>query len=307
MRIKFDFADLEAFLAVMETGSFHQAARRLNLSQSSVTRRIQKLEEVLGSPLFERTTRAVKATLAAKRLQTRAEAMLEGAEETTRAMRDESVAFDHQREAVVTLALVPTLVAALFLPALETLRKSDFRARVRVLDLSANDVAEAVAQGDADFGLCSMGVSEPNTVFDPLFDDEIVLAVPKTHAFAGRENVSWSELRDKSLILPARGTGNRLLIDDAMAQSRISTQWTYEVGRSTTAMDLVSGGVGVAPLPRSALRSAMASQLAFTCLCDPVVKRPVGLLTRSGASDSPAVKALKDALRHRSGRPGQNG
>ncbi|WP_029064993.1 LysR family transcriptional regulator, partial [Labrenzia sp. DG1229] len=83
MRINFDFNDLEAFLAVMETGSFHLAAERLNLSQSAITRRVQKLEDVLGSSLFERTTRAVRPTLAAKRLQARAEVMLEGARETT--------------------------------------------------------------------------------------------------------------------------------------------------------------------------------------------------------------------------------
>mgnify|MGYP001813232112 CR=1 FL=1 len=47
MRINYDFGDLEAFLAVKETGSFHGAAERLNLSQSAITRRIQKLEEAL--------------------------------------------------------------------------------------------------------------------------------------------------------------------------------------------------------------------------------------------------------------------
>ena len=86
MRIKFDFLDLEAFLAVKETSSFHAASERLNLSQSSVTRRVQKLEEALGTEVFERTTRDVRPTLAAKRLQVRAEAILQDAQETTLAM-----------------------------------------------------------------------------------------------------------------------------------------------------------------------------------------------------------------------------
>ena len=55
-----------------------------------------------------RATRAVKPTLAAKRLKVRAEAILEDAQETTQAMRDESVAFAHQRNAVVTVAIIPT-------------------------------------------------------------------------------------------------------------------------------------------------------------------------------------------------------
>ena len=296
MRINYDFTDLEAFLAVMETASFHHAAERLNLSQSAITRRIQKLEEVLGSPLFERTTRLVKPTLAAKRLFPRAEAILDGAEEATRAMRDESVAFSHQRNAVVTLAMIPTLIVPLLLPALRLVQAKGLDPRVRVLDYAANQVAEAVAQGDADFGVCSAGVAEPNTLFEPLFEDEIAVAIPPDHRFAGREHVLWSDLHHEPLILPARGTGNRLLIDDAMAENRLSAAWTYEVGRTTTAMELAREGLGLALLPRTGMYSGIGKQLDFKNLRSPTVKRPVGLLSRISGSDSPTVSELKTAL-----------
>jgi DNA-binding transcriptional LysR family regulator len=300
MRINFDFNDLDAFLAVMETNSFHHAAERLNLSQSAITRRIQKLEEALGSTLFERTTRAVKPTLAAKRLQARAEAMLDSAQETTHAMRDESVAFTHQRSTVVTLAMIPTVVASLLPPALQSFRSAGFNARIRLLDIAANEVAEAVSQGEADFGVCSIESLEPNTHFEPLFDDQIVAALPCHHALAGSEELSWSDLQSVELILPARGTGNRLLIDEAMARSRTTAHWTYEVNRSTTAMELVNHGTAVALLPRSAMNSTHSGGLVFKSFANPTVSRPIGLLTRSGTADTPAVKALKDAVRQSS-------
>jgi DNA-binding transcriptional LysR family regulator len=300
MRINFDFNDLEAFLAVMETNSFHHAAERLNLSQSAVTRRIQKLEEALGSALFDRTTRAVKPTLAAKRLQARAEAMLEGAQETTLAMRDESVAFAHQRSAVVTLAMIPTVIASLLPPAIQNFRREGFNARIRLLDFAANEVAEAVSQGEADFGVCSIESLEPNTHFESLFDDQIVVALPNHHPLAVSDQVNWSDLQSLELILPARGTGNRLLIDEAMAQSRTTAHWTYEVNRSTTAMELVNHGTAVALLPRSAMNSTHSGGLIFKNFCNPSVSRPIGLLTRSGIAETPAIKALKDAVRQSS-------
>ena len=81
MRINFDFTDLSTFLAVADLGSFQRAADSLHLSQSAVTRRIQKLEESLGVSLFERTTRSLKLTLAARLFRDRAKAILDNAEE----------------------------------------------------------------------------------------------------------------------------------------------------------------------------------------------------------------------------------
>ena len=294
MRINYDFNDLEAFLAVKETGSFHLAATKLNLSQSAVTRRVQKLEAALDSVLFERTTRAVKPTLAAKRLQARAEAILDDADEATRAMRDESVALSYQRGAVLTVAVIPTIVSRVLSPALDVFRRLNQKTRLRFLDGSANDVAEAVAAGEADFGLSAIPMLEPTTEFEPLMDDQIVLAVPKGHDLDNRSDVSWSEISDMTLILPARGTGNRLLIDEALARARLPLHWTYEVGRSTTAIDLVQGGAGMALVPRSTIDT---DRVGVCTLATPSISRSIGLLSRIGQADTQAANALKQAIR----------
>ncbi|MBC6406186.1 MAG: LysR family transcriptional regulator [Rhodospirillales bacterium] len=297
MRIDFDFGDLEAFLAVKETGSFHAAAETLNLSQSAITRRLAKLEQALDTQLFERTTRSVKPTLAAKRLQARAEEILAGAHETTRAMRDETVAVAHQKERLVTVATLPTLVSRLVLPALTRFRADGKVARLRILDESANRVAEAVAGGDADFGLCSLPALEPATLFEPLFDDRVVLVLPKQHPLAGRHRVSLRQLTATPLILPARGTGNRVLIDEAMARARTAIHWAMEVGRSTTAIESVLKGFGAALLPETALTSPLASSVACCVLDGLNIARPVGLLSRAGQVETASVTALKSAIR----------
>ncbi|MEM1430106.1 MAG: LysR family transcriptional regulator [Pseudomonadota bacterium] len=296
MRINFDFLDLEAFLAVKDTGSFHLASERLNLSQSSVTRRVQKLEAALGTRLFERTTRDVRPTLAAKRLQMRAETILEDAQEATRALRDEGAVFAHQRARTITLATIPTMVGGLVGPAIAGFRAAGHAARLRILDLAANEVAEAVAQGDADFGVGAIPMLEPVTEFTLLLEDSLVLALPVAHPLVRTDRVRWRDLNAEALILPARGTGNRLLIDEALARSRTEVSWAYEVLRTTTALDLVAEGVGLAPLPRTALDALRAPGVTYRAITSPDVSRPVGLLSRIGQTDGPAVQALKDAL-----------
>ena len=294
MRINYDFGDLEAFLAVKETGAFHAAADRLNLSQSAITRRIQKLEEALGSQLFERTTRSLKPTLAAKRLQARAEAIIADAQETTRAMRDESVAYAYQRGAMVTFAAIPTVAGLLISPAITAFRESGHSARIRILDGTANEVAEAVASGEADFGICSIPMLEPSTDFEPLFDDQFVVTLHNSHPLSARDTVQLSDLDDTPLIVPARGTGNRLLIDEAMARARQPLKWSIEVGRSATALVLVQDDMGAALLPKSCIGDADVS----TCTLDVLdIARPIGLLSRLGQRDLSPIIALKAAIR----------
>lgn len=297
MRINFDFGDLEAFLAVKETGSFHLAAERLSLSQSAITRRVQKLEVALDSVLFERTTRDVRPTLAAKRLQARAEAILDDAHETTTAMRDESVAFAHQRNALVTVAVIPTVFAQLIPQAVRTFRAEGNAARFRFLDYTANEVAEAVAKGEADFGICSIPELEPNTHFTPLFDDQIVLAYPQGHSIGDKPAVTWADLHQIELIVPARGTGNRLLIDEAMARARLSLNWSIEFRRSTTALELVSEHIGLALLPRSAVSNWHAPHIAFKAVGNPDVLRPVGILNRQGHTSTASETAFIDIVK----------
>ncbi len=297
MLINFDFGDLEAFLAVLESGSFHTASTDLGLSQSAITRRIQKLETALGSELFERTTRAVKPTLAAKRLKARAQAILDDARETTLALRDESVVLEYQRNAVVTVAIIPTVVERLLPKALRCFRDAGNAARIRFLDMAATEVAQAVAQGDADFGICSVPVGEPGSAFEPLFDEPMVLALPAGHILGEAEKIGWKDLAHQSLIVPARGTGNRMLIDDAMARARLGHFWTYEVQRTSTMLELVSAGSGIGILPQSAMTEGYVDRIVIRHLPAPGIVRPVGLLTRIGQADRPAVVAFRHAVR----------
>lgn len=297
MSINFDLADLKTFLAVKESGSFHRAAEILAVSQSAVTRRIQKLEQALGAALFERSTRQVRPTLAAKRLQARAEAILDVAEETMRAMRDETVAFAHQRGRVITLAIVPTVVADLLPPAIAAFRAEGGRARLRIIDVAANDVADAVADGEADFGVCSLPALDAGARFELLYEDALVLAAPQGHRLTSGPAPGWADLAEETVILPAQRTGNRLLIDEAAARARASLVWTIETQRSATALELVLGGAGVALLPLSALRALGGDRIAWRPLAGPPLSRPIGLLTRAGSPETPHVTALMNALR----------
>ncbi|OCW56324.1 LysR family transcriptional regulator [Hoeflea olei] len=297
MRINFDFAELEAFLVLSETGSFVAAAEHLGLSQSALTRRIRKLEQALGTPLFDRTTRSVRMTLAAKRLRSRAQSLLDEARETLRELKDDTTEFNFQNRAIITVAAVPSTIARVVIPAVGLFAARQNEARVRILDLLANEVAEAVEDGQADFGVSSWAAPDGTLLFEPFFEDRVVLVLPPDHPLAQSSGaLKWAALAGQRLVLPSQGSGNRALIDRALAREGLSLFWSYEVPRTSTALELVRAGLGVAALPLSAVPVNDGSGLAIRPLLSPSVERKIGLVFRRNSAIPPAAARLRDLI-----------
>ena len=296
MRINFELSDLEAFLAVADLESFQRAAEQLSLSQPALTRRIQKLEASLGVKLFDRTTRTLKLTLAAKRLRGRAQAILDDAVEAMLALQDETARFEHERNAIVTVALVPSATQKILTSAIKEFRRRGHRARMRILDQSANDVAEAVAQGEADFGITSIPALEPNISFQAIVDDRFVLALNRNHPLTEQAKVHWESLKGLPLIVAMKGTGNRMVVDEALARARQDLSWSYEVRRSTTALCLAEAGIGVAVLPETAIPGSPASRVFARPLIAPAVARTIGIVRRTAQPLPKPAEALIEIL-----------
>jgi len=276
MGIKFDFTDLEVFLAVAETGSFRRAAEQLAISQSAITRRVQKLEASLATRLFDRTTRSLKLTSPARQLRGRAQAMVNEAVETLHAMGDDSVRFQYQRKAIITIATISTLTQGLLPRVIRQFNNDGHQARISILDLFAHDVVDAVSKGDADFGIGVIGMNEPGLDTKVLSEDFFELAIRRDNPLAQHLQFCWNELQDMPLIVPSKGAGNRMLIDNALASRQLSLNWSYQVQHSSTALGLVAAGVGVAVLPASAIPLAADSLVVGRPLVDPYVSRTIG-------------------------------
>lgn len=296
MRINFDFTDLSTFLAVAELGSFQRAAESLHLSQSAVTRRIQKLEESLGVTLFERTTRSLKLTLAARLFRDRAKAILDNAEEAIYAVSDEQSQLQHHRNTIITIATIQTATHAMLPQLIKQFREAGFTSRIRIMDLFANDVVDAVAEGEADFGISFMGAQEPGLEFQHLLDDHFVLAMHPDNPLSQQTEISWADLHDQAIAIPWKGTGNRMLIDNALSQSEVALEWTYQVRHSATLLGLAESAVGVSILPSSAIPRQIPERIIARPLVAPAVARVIGSVRRSGHTLTTAAESFYNLL-----------
>lgn len=296
MRINFDFTDLSTFLAVADLGSFQRAAKSLHLSQSAVTRRIQKLEESLGVSLFERTTRSLKLTLAARLFRDRAQAIVDNAEEAIIAAGDDIAQFEYHRNTIITIATIQTATLAILPELIKVFRAQGYHSRIRIMDMFANDVVDAVSNGEADFGISFMGTQEPGLEFQQLLDDPFIVAMHPDNPLCQQAFINWADLHDQPVAIPWKGSGNRMLIDNALSQSNTTLEWTYQVRHSATLLALAEAGVGVSILPKSAIPQQKPERVIAKTLLAPKVSRVIGSVKRSGHNLTKAAAAFYELL-----------
>jgi DNA-binding transcriptional LysR family regulator len=290
MSMNFDLNDLLAFRAVAELGSFRKAAESIHLSQPAFSRRIDKLEQALGARLLERTTRRVNLTSVGRDFNSQLRQILNALDTTLLGIR--GVAATRMGE--VTVACVPSAVNY-FLSHVITLYHQRYpKIRIKIIDESANDVLVAVARGDADFGLNFVGSQESDVEFEPLLEESYVAACHRKHPLADKKQVSWAELSKYDYITAGKGSGNRFLLDQALAGVPDRPQSMYETQHGTTMIGLVEAGLGVAVVPAMAMPQADHPLLVSIPLVDPVVRRKMGLIRRRNAMLTPAAQQLYD-------------
>ena len=292
MNINCEILDLRAFLSVVELESFHRAADALHLSQPALSRRIQKLEQAIGAPLLERTTRHVSSTALGTELIPLVRRMLEEFDGSLFAVRDVGT----NRGGLVTIACLPT-AAFYFLPTVIRQFNEEYpNIRFRILDLPATDGLQAVARGEVEFGINIMGTSDPDLIFDRLVEDPFVLAARKDHPLAAKPSVGWAELEPYHLITVHRSSGNRTLLDAALAKSNIKLRWFYEVTHLSTSLGLVEAGLGISVLPRMATPQDDHPFLITRPIGDPEISRTIGVVQRRGGTLSPAAERFLKML-----------
>ncbi|HEX7650365.1 MAG TPA: LysR family transcriptional regulator [Noviherbaspirillum sp.] len=288
MSMNFDLADLRAFVAVAELNSFRAAAESIHLSQPALSRRVEKLEAALGIRLFDRTTRSVSLTAVGRDFSKKARALLDDLEDSLLSMRE--VASSQVGEVVI--ACIPSAVYYFLPQVLKEYHAQYPRIRVRILDDGANAVLESVTRGEADFGISIIGTQEPEIEFQSILSESFVVACRSDHPLAVKRQVTWAELDQYDYMTVDKSSGNRLLLDNALATANARPSWRYEARHISTLVGMVEAGLGIAVVPRLSMPMGKHPTLVSIPLADPSVERTVGLIRRRGRELSPSARQL---------------
>lgn len=243
-----ELLQLQYFLAVARLEHVTEAARSLHVTQSSLSKTIQRLEEDLGVPLFDRTGRKLRLNEFGNRFLRRAERALFELEQGKQEISDLSSPEQGTLElAVTTASPLPNI--------LREFRKKRPYIQFHVQMLTTQEMVTLLHRGQVDFCLSSTPIQGDDIECQIVFIDPILVAVPNGHRLADRNSVSLTELRDEWFVGVKRGYGARDLVDSVCKSAGFVPKYVYEGDEPARLSTLVEAEIGIAFIPSTARNS----------------------------------------------------
>ena len=247
MDVPIELRHLRYFVAVAEELHFGRAAKRLHISQPPLSQQIRRLEEIVGAPLFFRSSRSVKLTDGGLALLDRARRTLARISEDVEAVRRVT----RGEAGVLTVGFVGSAMLTHLPVILRKYREAYPRVQLRLRELSTDPLREGILEGAIDVAL--MRDAGPSDVLhvETLSTEAFTIAVPARHALAQRRSIPIELLRDEPFVLFPRAAGvyaweNTMRLFEPKG---FLPKVVQEAPQWLTVLKLVSAGLGLTVAP----------------------------------------------------------
>jgi len=279
---------MRAFVALSRTGNFTLAAEYLHVTQSALSGLIKELEQTLGVRVVDRSTRKIALTDMGRELYPLFSKMID---DLDGALADIA---DHTRlkKGIVRIA-APQLMACTLLPQVIAAYRSAYPAiQIKLVDCAVESVGSRVLSGEVDLGIGPE--REPSAQVDAavLFEMPFVLVFPQGHPLEARQRATWSDLADYPFISLQGEFTERLVSDMHSAPRDVPLHPANEVTFMTTALAMVSAGLGITVCLPYAEPLVKLYQLRMRLLHEPELTRRFFVYTRARRSLSPAADSF---------------
>jgi DNA-binding transcriptional LysR family regulator len=233
---------LEAFRAVMLTGSITAGANHLRLSQPAVTRLVRDLERSLGLTLFERDRGRIRPTSAATELSREVDRCFVGLDRIAKAAAD----LRQGRAGRLRIAAIPALAVGVLPEILARFLADRPQLGVELMDGSSAEIAEWIADGAYDLGFATGAAAHPAVTTHRLPPVRAFAVLPPGHRLARQATIRPSDLAGEALIAPYPWTRLRTRLDESLARAGVEPELRVETSLSAVAGAVAAAGGGVA-------------------------------------------------------------
>lgn len=288
----FTVKQLRAFVAVAKTRSFTEACEQIHLSQPALSIAIKNLEDSLGGKLLVRTTRALRLTPEGEVFYKTAMRLLTDWDD---AFEEVQSRFSLYR-GKIAISCMPSFASNQLPEVLLKFRTKHPDINIAIQDVIAEEVVEMVRTGRVEIGISFDPGDAEDLLFEPLFEDDFIAALPREHRLADCSEISWEQVIKEELIALQRPSSMRLQIERELRKKGLELNVSYEAHQLATIGRMVATGMGIGLVPT--LCKKQMQELGTICkpIIGPIISRKVGIITRKRAALSAAAQGIVNEL-----------
>ena len=295
-----ELSELQAFLAVVEEGSFSRAAQRLHRTQPAVSQTIRKLENDLGESLFDRSSRHGHLTDAGVVLREYAEKMLNLRGEVRSALAELRSA----ERGKLTIA-ANEFTSLYLLPLLHEFRRACPMVRISVTRSLASRVPEAVLNHSVELGMLSFEPEDGSLRSVVVATDQLAFVVHPLHPLAGARKAGIRELGAQSFVAHHVPSPHRAKVLAAFQRHKTPLNMDVELPTLEAIRKFVAMGNGVALVPAVCVRGELArGELVRVAVPELQFERKIRIVYRKKAALSHAARAFLKVAEGLAQKPG---
>ena len=277
---------LRYFVAVAELGNFTRAAEKCFVAQPSLSQQIIKLEKELGGPLLDRTGRTVRLTDSGRKLYEHAVGILASVDSAKRELLEDD---DSGR---VAIGAIPTVAHYLLPRLLKQFVRRFPKSDVSVIENLTDYTIAACLEGDVDVAFLALPIDDTHLVVEPLFREELLLAMRAGHRLAKKRRLTMADIADEPFVLlsEAHCLGEQVL--SFCRQKSCLPVVSCHSAQLLTVQELVALGHGVSLIPEMAANTDKTKRRLYRSLTGEKPQRTIALIWRKDRYQSPLVKAF---------------
>lgn len=232
---------IDAFRAVMVTGTVTEASRMLKISQPAVSRLLQDLERLIGFDLFVRGNRQLIPTAEGRHLYEEVETAFTGLDQIyNAALNIRTYNSGHLR-----LVTIPSVVATFIAGMIAAFTREYPRVSVSIEVQPTQRVFEYITSGQCDVGLSTLPLENPAVVTHPVLHGQSVCIVPEDHALARKRKITPTDLENEEFISYRADSKYRHRVDEVFARAGVTRCLRFEARTTEAICNLVAAGLGV--------------------------------------------------------------
>ncbi len=268
--------DLQYFIAVAKEKHFSRAAKLCHVSQPTLSMQIKKLEDELGSQLFEREGKKVVLTQVGEAILEKAQAILKTSADIENIAKNLQDPFSQPYK----VGVIPTLAPDL-LPLIQPyLKKSLPKFKFWIWEGQTHVISKKLTAGKLDFLLLALPLDLPDTVEKTLFKEDFHLALHPSHPLAKYSSLSQKQLKEQRLLLLEEGHCLRNQALEICNSNQAYEDQAFQFTSLSTLIEIVKNGEGMTLLPQLSLKRFSGKNLKIIPFKRPQPYRSIGMVWR---------------------------